>query len=57
MVKISQEVFLDPHFTPLTNKSICLVYAENNSFLTEELREKIMHNSENNVYTPYISKT
>ncbi|UWV82785.1 MHO_4530 family protein [Mycoplasmopsis cynos] len=51
MVKISQEVFLDPHFTPLTNKSICLVYAENNSFLTEELREKIMHNSENNVYT------
>ncbi|UWV85754.1 hypothetical protein NW063_02550 [Mycoplasmopsis cynos] len=40
MVKISQEVFLDPHFTPLTNKPICLVYAENNSFLTEELREK-----------------
>ncbi|WAM07857.1 MHO_4530 family protein [Mycoplasmopsis cynos] len=54
MVKISQEVFLDPHFTPLTNKVICLVYAENNSFLTEELREKIMHNSENNVYTKFL---
>ncbi|EIE41889.1 hypothetical protein MCANUFG4_02401 [Mycoplasmopsis canis UFG4] len=57
MVKISQEVFLDKQFNVSIDKPLCLVYANNNAFMSELLKEKILKNSENKIYTALYIET